>query len=498
MTILIGQFSHESNSFAAGITDEAEFALWELNWGDAVVARHEGKKTVLGGFIETLRENKSAILPVVSASALPSAPVAAGFYSRVKNAFVSAARDNPDLDGIMLSLHGAMSVERAAGIDDPESDLAAALRAELGDGKPIVVVLDPHSDTTQLLLDSADLTLAYNEEPHRDAYERGLEAAARFYQIQRGEIQPVSARERAPMLLPAINMASDQGPMVALHKLRKRLEETPGVLDISIHMGFYGTNSPSQGFSVVCTTDGDGDLARDMARQVAAAAWQKRHEFIVDLVSIEDAVAEALAVDEPVGLIDEADDPAGGGSGDSVEILRGMLAAGVTAGGVSFVKDRAAARQMAEAGVGAELRLSLGAKSDDLHGEAIEVNGVVRVIHRDPLPMEYWSGTTYDVGLVCVLDVNGILVVVSENKIVTENIDIFEILGFDATQMQMAVFKGLGLHIRQALAGKISRFTPVDAVGVTHPEVRQLGEFDRVVRPIFPLDAMEDEDYPGS
>ena len=197
-------------------------------------------------------------------------------------------------------------------------------------------------------------------------------------------------------------------------------------------------------------------------------------------------MADALAADEPVGLIDEADDPAGGGSGDSVEILRGMIAAGVVAGGVSFVKDRSAARRMALAGVGAGMTLSIGATSDKLHGEPIRVRGIVRVVHRDPLPMDLWSGTTYDVGLVVVFDVGGILVVISENKIVTENIDIFEILGFDATQMQMAVFKGLGLHIRQALAGKISRFIPVDAVGVTHPDVQQLGDFDRVLRPIFP------------
>ena len=136
---------------------------------------------------------------------------------------------------------------------------------------------------TELLLDSADLTLAYNEEPHRDAYERGLEAAGRFFEVLSGEIKPVAARERAPMLLPAINMASDEGPMVGLHQLRQELEATPGVLDISIHMGFYGTNSPSQGFSVVCTTDDDRQLASGMARQVAAAAWQKRREFIVDL-----------------------------------------------------------------------------------------------------------------------------------------------------------------------------------------------------------------------
>ena len=496
MKILIGQFSHESNSYCEHLTTEADFAASGLRRGAAIIERHRGLKTVLGGFIDVLEAGGHEIVSVVSASTLPSGPVEAGFYHGIKKEFVDAARANPDIDAILLSLHGAMSVEESAGVLDPEGELIAALRAQVGASVPILAVYDPHSDTTQLQLDNADLTISYNEEPHRDAYERGLEVARRMFEVKAGAINPVSVRERAPMLLPAINMASDLGPMVALHQLREELERTPGVIDISIHMGFYGTNSPSQGFSVVCTTDGDPELAERLAKQVAAAAWRKRHEFIVELTSIDDAVAQALAADEPIGLIDEADDPAGGGSADSVAILRGMIAGGVSAGGVSTNKDTEVARQMAAAGVGAELEVSLGAKTDSLHGDPITLRGTVRLIHNAPIPMDKWSGAAYEVGLICVLDVDGILVVVTERKVVTENIDIFEILGFDVTAMQMAVFKGLGLHIRQALEGKISKFIPVDAVGVTHPDVRQLGAFDQVPRPVYPLDDMPDDAYP--
>lgn len=496
MKVLIGQFSHESNSYCEHLTTEADFAAHSLYRGEALIERHRGKKTVLGGFIEKLEDQGHEILPVVSTSTLPSGPVESGFFQRIISEFVSAARDNADIDAVLLSLHGAMTVEPSSGVLDPEGELIAAIRSQVGESIPILAVYDPHSDTTQLQLDNADLTISYNEEPHRDAYERGLEVADRMFQVKRGEINPISVRERAPMLLPAINMASDQGPMVALHQLRAQLEGAPGVIDISIHMGFYGTNSPTQGFSVVATTDGDAALAERLAKQVAAAAWAKRHEFIVELTSIDEAVRQALAASEPVGLIDEADDPAGGGSADSVAILRGMIAGGVTAGGVSTIKDTVVARQMAAAGVGAELEVSLGAKTDSLHGEPLTARGIVRLIHRDPIPMDHWTGATYEVGLICVLDVGGILVVVTERKVVTENIDVFEILGFDVTAMQMAVFKGLGLHIRQALEGKITTFVPVDAVGVTHPDVSQLGAFDNVQRPMYPLDDMPDDAYP--
>jgi len=87
-----------------------------------------------------------------------------------------------------------------------------------------------------------------------------------------------------------------------------------------------------------------------------------------------------------------------------------------------------------------------------------------------------------------VLEVGGVQVVVTERRMVTENIDIFEALGLDVRHMQAVGFKGLGLHVRQALAGKIERFIPVDAVGVTHPDVRKLGRFRRLRRPCWPFD----------
>lgn len=488
MRFLIGQFSHESNYFCTTTTGAEDFARWEYLHGDEILQAHRGKQTVLGGFIECLERAGHELVGSVSALTVPSGPVEEAFYNQVKGELLITIRGAGPIDGVLLSLHGAMSLEAKSAILDPEGDLAAAVREAVGDQVPIAGVFDLHSDTTDLFLKNAEISLAYNEEPHRDGYERGVEAAELILRLLCGEIRSVRVRQRVPMLLPAINMATDQGPMHDLHQLRAGLEGTPGVIDISIHAGFYGADQPEVGFSVVCTTDNDLELAKEMARQVAQAAWEKREEFIVPVVPINEAVRRALELGETVGLIDEADDPAGGGSADSVAILRGLLAGGVRSGGMSTIKDTEVLQKMVELGEGARLKTLLGAKTDRLHGEPVEVEGRVARIYRDPIPTDSWSGRTYDVGAIGVLDVDGILVVVTERKIITENIDIFEILGYDVTQMQAAGFKGLGLHIRQALEGKIHTFIPVDGIGVTHPDVRKLGPYRRVRRPIWPLD----------
>ena len=247
---------------------------------------------------------------------------------------------------------------------------------------------------------------------------------------------------------------------------------------------------------MVCTTDGDSELAVKLARRLAIEAWDRREDFVVPLTPISEAVRQALSRKEPVGLVDEADDPAGGGSADSVALVRGMLEGGVTCGGMSTVKDREAVRAMAAAGKGTELTVSLGAKSDTLHGKSIIVTGTVLRLHSAPIPTDNWTRTVHNVGIIGVLDVRGILVVVTEHKLVTENIDIFAPLGFDVAQLQVVGFKGLGLHIRQALAGKVDHFIPVDGVGVTHPDVRKLGPFHRLQRPVWPLDDLTVDAYP--
>jgi microcystin degradation protein MlrC len=496
MKFLIGMFAHESNCFCAHPTGEDEFKQLELIWGEGLLEAHRDKRTVLGGFIDELEGEGHQVIGSVSAMAVPSGPIETNFYKRIKRDIVESVQKVGQLDGVLLSLHGAMNVEEKAEIFDPEGDIVTAVREAVGSDLPIAVVLDLHSDTTDLLIENTDISLAYNEEPHRDAYERGLEAARLILRTLRDEIHPTSVRERVPMLLPAINMATDKGPLHDLHLFRKELETTPGVIDISLHAGFYGADQPEVGFSIVCTTDNNQDLARTIARQMAEVAWKKREEFIVSLTPIDEAVRQALFSRESVGLIDEADDPAGGGAADSVAILRGMIEGGVQSGGISTVKDTEVIREMARLGEGKRITVLLGGKTDNMHGKPLHIEGIVRNLHRAPIQTDTWSGKLYDVGVIGVLDVNGILVLVTEQKVITENIDLFEILGYDVRKLQAVCFKGLGLHIRQALEGKIQTFIPVDGIGVTHPDVRKLGPYRRIRRPVWPLDDIPMNSFP--
>ena len=452
--------------------------------GEAVAAtRTEG---VLKRFVHVLDKAGHEPYVAIAATAFPGGPVEAAFHDWVIGEITSAA-SRGGWDGVLLSLHGALAVDPVAANPDPEGALVALLREKLGAHVPIGVVLDPHSDTSERLLGAASFTLSYNEEPHRDVYERGTEAATLLLRLTDG-LRIATARRRVPMILPAINMATDTGPMHDLHLLRAEAEQAQGVIDVSLHGGFYGSDQPEAGFGVTVIVEAGTTDPAAIAERMATEAWARRGQFLVDLVGPDEAVARAIGAGEPVGLIDEADDPAGGGTCDSVAILRAMIAGGVTSGGVSTIFDAEAARACAAAGTGADVTLAIGARLDSRHGAPLKVTGRVRTVHRGEMPIDQWTGKTYDPGIVAVLDAGGILVVLTERKFVTENIDVFELLGFDVREMQAVAFKGLGLHVRQALDGKIATYLAVDGDGSTHPDVRRLGEWRHIRRPVWPLD----------
>lgn len=72
----------------------------------------------------------------------------------------------------MLTLHGSMVAE---GYEDCETDLVQRVRAIVGEHAKIGVLLDPHCDLPDALIDVADVIVTFKEYPHVDVDERADE-----------------------------------------------------------------------------------------------------------------------------------------------------------------------------------------------------------------------------------------------------------------------------------------------------------------------------------
>ena len=101
----------------------------------------------------------------------------------------------------------------------------------------------------------------------------------------------------------------------------------------------------------------DQAAADGLAREIAEAGWARRDRFRPKLTSLEDATALAKATEDSTrhALIfaDVADNPGGGGRGNTMGILEAFLAAGVQNGLVGVIHDPALAAEAHLQGLGA-------------------------------------------------------------------------------------------------------------------------------------------------
>ena len=109
----------------------------------------------------------------------------------------------------------------------------------------------------------------------------------------------------------------------------------------------------------------------------------------------------------PVVLVDMGDNIGGGSAGDSTFLLAELLRQGAQ-GWVVTLADPAAVAECIRAGVGQPVSLTVGGKTDTLHGAPVPVRGRVRSLHEgtyeDP-ERRHGGQRRYDQGLTAVVAV---------------------------------------------------------------------------------------------
>ncbi len=488
MRWIIGGFAHETNTFSNVSTGIEAFKAHTYALGDAAVETARGTGTAMGGFIDVIEARGDSFVPTALAHATPSGLVTKEAYEEIAGHIVAGARQHADADGILLALHGAMVAD---GFDDGEGELLARLRAVVGEAMPIVVVLDLHSHITQQMVQCATVIIGFQKYPHTDIYERGAEAAELILRLATGEIRPVLALEKPPLIPPCATCHTDAGLYRELWQEALRRERPAAIVSTSLFAGFPYADIEPLGFAVLVYADADQSAAQQEARHLCDMAWSRRGEFVYKPTSITDAVRRALgSVEKPVVIPDIADNPGGGGANDSVEIVRALMEQGAKRAAVAAIYDPAVVAEGIAAGVGQRLEVVLGAKTDALHGAPVEVAGIVRFVGdgRFQYTGAMTRGARANMGDCIVLDVEGILLIVCSERLQQRDPEVFRYCGIDPAAMDVLVVKS-AVHFRAAFAGIAGAVVEADGPGLTALDLRAF-DFGRIRRPIFPLDVM--------
>ena len=274
----------------------------------------------------------------------------------------SALESVGPLDGLVLSLHGALA---AVGTDAADLALLRAAREALGPRSPISLCLDLHANVTKALVSEVTSVIGYHTYPHVDVSTTGSRAADLLVDAVTEKRKPVTrlARKRA-LLLPAEGQLPE-GPLGTLRAMADRLMTRAGVLDVSLFPVQPWLDVEELGLGVTVTTDNDPELAQRLAEDVADRVWTARDEFRVELTYPQVALARARqAKQRPVLLVESADSPTGGATGDSPAMVQALLSHATDLRAYETVVDPQAVTICQSAGEGASVSVEVGATLD--------------------------------------------------------------------------------------------------------------------------------------
>ncbi|HZY59154.1 MAG TPA: M81 family metallopeptidase [Candidatus Binataceae bacterium] len=486
MRIAVGGYLVSANTFATQRISLERFQRSVIS-GDDLLTRLGRGDSAIAGFLSGARECNWEVAPLHFMFPGLAGKVHGQAHQWAKETFVNTLRKTGPLDGVFLQLHGTAVADH---VDDCEGDLLGAIRAVVGEKVPIIAALDGHANVTPLMVRQATMLIGVKTNPHYDYVPVGRKAAQMMAGMLGGSLTPVSAWAQ-PAMAPALQKLyiAPGWPMDHLMRLaRNRAAADSRILDVSLLGGFFVSERPETGISVVVTANREQGLAVEIAEQIKDACWARRHEFHADMVSVPDAVREAIATDEgPVVLGDLADSGGAGTPGDGTAILAELLKQNARGAVIGNIADPDAVQEAIGAGVGKQVRLTVGGKVDRFHGPPVAISGRVRVIHDGTFTASTpFNAGTYHRGTTVVVDCGGTEVILTARPTLVFEANHFRSLGIEPTQRKILVCKAELQH-RAGMAGVGRTFIDVDAPGLATQVLSRL-PFSKIRRPIFPLD----------
>ncbi len=489
MRIALAGVSHETNTYCAAPTPASAFYVYR----GAKMLRAAGQESDLGGAVDACSRLGCEIVPILFSSTQPSGTIERSAYEDFKAEILEGLAAAGPVDGCVLLLHGAGVVD---GLEDLEGDLAAAVRALLGD-VPITASFDLHGNVTQHMADQLNGIFVCHHYPHVDLHLRAAEAVAAVKSMAENGKRARCQVWQLPMLLPTTTTYTGIGERM-LHRL---LEIKGGAgaecLDIGWFHGFPYTDVGHVGSFVAASYFGDGETVQASAQRFADELWAAREDFRVVSLDGDEAVAAARGAGAHPVVIHETSDNCGGGSpGDGTHLLRSMLNAGLGEEACfAFLVDPEVAAQAHAAGVGAVIAIRLGGKTDELHGAPLECRAYVKALHDGRLIMQaMFKGAPLNLGPMARLVIEDMDVVVATNRSQTFDQEPFLAVGIDVHKYKYVALKSSN-HFRagfQELAGAI---VTADTPGLMTHRIERFPR-QKTRRRLWPLD--EAATYPES
>ncbi len=422
-------------------------------------------------------------IPLISARALPGGVVSRAFYEQWRDEFfelLANVRAKAPLDGVLLDIHGAMSVQ---GMADPEGALAQQLRAFLGKKALISTTMDLHGNVSDDLFAASDLITCYRTAPHIDVLQTKQRALDNLIDCLDAGQQPlVRAKVEVPILLPGEKTSTEVQPGKRLYAMIEDVCAQDEIVDAAIWMGFPWADQARCRAAVVVTGRARAAVKRE-ALKLAQHFWALRDDFqfVGPTASAELAIRRALdSTDKPFFVSDTGDNPGAGGANDMVVLLKQFLeikSRCETTKSILFasIYDSATIEKLYAHDCGQTVDIALGGKVDPSFGGPLCAPAqIVRFFNDD------------SAGRCAVITIDGAFVIVTENRFQYGRSEAFRIAGiesfadFDIIVVKMGYLEP---DLSAAANGWLMALTP----GAVNQDIVNVS-YKHLQRPLYPFD----------
>ena len=480
MKVFIAGLAIETNTFSPLPTGELGFAGGPVYHGDATRHPLQYATAPLHIWREKAEIEGWEVVEFLAAHAQPAGPTVRGVYEEFRDEILADLQAAGSVDIVLLSLHGAMMAD---GYEDCEGDLIAHCRQFAPDAV-IGGLLDPHCHLTKEMLEHASLLVAYKEYPHIEIPDRARDLFRLTADTVQGRIRRVMRDYDCRMITA---MPTPSCPMRDFVDAMAAREGRDGILSLSIAHGFPWGDHPRTGTRALAICDGDAAKAEAVAKDLGQRLYALRYQLLPGIVDLATALDQAVA--EPTGpvvLTDMFDNAGGGATSDATFLLREILSRGLTSVATGLFWDPVAVRICRETGVGATLSLRLGGKCGPMSGDPLDLTVTVRNCVSNPTQL--FGELPVPMGEVVRVEVDGLDIVLNDNRTQTFHPKAFEKLGIDLSQRRIVCVKSSN-HYQVGFNPIASRVIPVATLGAITPDFANV-PYARWARDYWP--AVED------
>jgi microcystin degradation protein MlrC len=246
----------------------------------------------------------------------------------------------------------------------------------------------------------------------------------------------------------------------------------------------------------VLVTARSRQAATDMVKHLGALVWSERSKLIPHPQRLDQAAYFAAEIcsrpgESPLVLADIADDPQGGGSGNTTYLLEALQQQGVSRTLLGPFVDPKLAEEAHYRKVGAQFIATFNRGGNIGYVRRLQLDAtVVGLSDGKGIGMwGRWAGRPLDFGAAAALDLGGITVAVSSRRQPVGDASLFGLLGLDASQARVLAIKVSGL-VRSGFGGMVpsGHMVEVDGPGLTSSDLTR-HRFRNVPTSKYPFDA---------